>query len=450
MKRIVVDVFYNIQTNIVNFILLIGQFTLLFILCGNLTLYVMHELDNTNILNKKNGYQYYKLYQHSFKSSFIDIWNQPFIIEKMDATLDDLKQKNEFIFTSFSTENSINMFTDDLQKHFNTDLYSNFLISSKGTNSSSNRIMAENELENKEIQKMPLCKVDSNALNHYKINVDIGRTFEPKDFIFDLRKNEINILLGAAYKQYYNLGEKIELVTAVRTINATIVGFVAKETYIENDTTFEHLGEEKTTIDYSVVMPCFQFIGNVNTSEEKMFVTLEYISNLCGTVIFPDSMAKKEIINQMRGINDFFIRNEVFTVITLISTNGLIYFQGEEKITIVILELFMVLFIIFNIATLYISINQYIEKKSYIIAVEMLNGRTLIQACISYMLEANFAIILAIMTVYLHDISWLFQTGKFHFSLFTLFIFFSCICSIILYIKIKKVDIDYELRRKEC
>lgn len=452
MKQIIEDTFYSVQNSFVSVIVQILQFVILFILLGNIILYILHDLEGTNIQNEKNGYVYHKLYQHSFNSSLINIVDEPFIIEKMEKTLGELRESKEFLFTSLSTENIIYMYKEDIEEHFSGSSYSEFLGESywvEGENEGNDTLIDGKKPDGNTVKGLKMCKLDANGLNHYKITVDIGRSLNEEDFVYNLNTNDVNILMGAAYKPYYKIGDKIELLSSAGIMNSTVVGFLKESTNIENDTTFEHLDGDKTTLDYSIILPCFNFSGDINSIEKKMFVSLEYVSNLCGTIVFSDSLPKKERIDRIRGVNDYFLRYGIFTVITLDSTNGLIYFQGEEKITLIMLQLLIICLLVFEITTLYMSISQRIEKNSYLISVQMINGKFLREVKICYLIEIILIIGTGVVLAYLHDETWKYQSLSFQLWFWLGVLFLIGISAILVFKKIDSINIDYNLRSKE-
>ena len=111
MKQAVYDVVCYIRRDIVKYILLIIQYVLFFILIGDFILYLKGWEEDTPFFSEKNGYTYFKLVKNSFNSSMIDIQNIPMSLDKMQTTLEQLKEDPQFIYSSLAFDQDIKLFT---------------------------------------------------------------------------------------------------------------------------------------------------------------------------------------------------------------------------------------------------------------------------------------------------------------------------------------------------
>lgn len=130
MKQAVYDVVCYIRRDIVKYILLIIQYVLFFILIGDFILYLKGWEEDTPFFSEKNGYTYFKLVKNSFNSSMIDIQNIPMSLDKMQTTLEQLKEDPQFIYSSLAFDQDIKLFTSDVQYYFKDDDYDDFLARS--------------------------------------------------------------------------------------------------------------------------------------------------------------------------------------------------------------------------------------------------------------------------------------------------------------------------------
>lgn len=112
MKQAIYDIICYVRRDIYKCMLLIAQYTLFFILVGNIILYIDGLNQNKEMFCEKNGYIYVKLVQNSFNSSFVNLWNIPMINEKMEITMEMLKKDSRFLFSSLACNQEINVFLE--------------------------------------------------------------------------------------------------------------------------------------------------------------------------------------------------------------------------------------------------------------------------------------------------------------------------------------------------
>lgn len=187
---------------------------------------------------------------------------------------------------------------------------------------------------------MAMCKIDKESIEHYDLALSKGHMFDNQDYIYDIEEGKVSVLLGAEYQNYFEVGDTFCLATPIKIMEASVIGFLVPNTNIENDTTFENIDDTLTTLDYSIIMPCFSKIIGIKSEEDKHFALIEYTSNLCGTLIFDEKMQPQIIKDSVREINDYYLDGGIFTVIPLNGNNGFVYLQGEKKNTIDILQIF--------------------------------------------------------------------------------------------------------------
>ncbi|MCP1111511.1 hypothetical protein [Ohessyouella blattaphilus] len=442
MKQKITDIFENLNHDKSSRILNIIQLVVLFIVLGNIILYVMHDDNNTYIKNEKNGYVYHKLYQHSFKSSLINIENEPCILEKMENTLYNLKNEESFLYTSMA-RGALSIPKSYCEKKFTPEALGMFQEDLGG------QVVANREENQDEYVNFSMYKVDKEAIDHYQIQVNEGRQFNNNDFVYTIGDKRISVLLGAEYQTIYNLGETIPISLNGKILSAEIVGFLSKGIAIKNDTTFEHVGEKNEYLDRSIIIPCYQIVGDIIKDEDKMFATLEYVTNLCGTLIFSDEVPENDIREQLKKINDIYINNGVFSVVLLNTTNGMIYFQGEKKEIVELIKVLTAIVFVSIIISLYLSSYINLDKQGYKTAVQMLNGRLGSDVKLCYVFEVILIFITAIIIFFALDDMWFYQTIRFYIYFFA-FIFLMAIFDIVLIRKrIDLFNVGRYLRREE-
>lgn len=418
MKQAVYDVVCYIRRDIVKYILLIIQYVLFFILIGNFLLYLKGWEEDTPLFSEKNGYAYFKLVKNSFASSMIDIQNTPMSLDKMQTTLERLKDNQQFIFSSLAFDQDIKVFTSEAQYYFKDDDYDDFLAHSAYSGYykeyPDNKPIAQMYWNGQETIDMQMCKVDEESMEHYKLALSSGDSFDENDYIYDNTKGTISIILGSEYQKYFQIGDTIRLATPIKIMKATVKGFLRSNSRIENDITYENIGEAPVTLDYSIIVPCFKKIVGIVSDEDRDFATLEYMNNLCGTLIFDKKIKQSVIKENIRGINDYYLNTGIFTVIPLYGNNGLIYLQGEKKEAADILKIIIFLLIVYNGIVFHISLSTFMKKQRDVISIQVLNGKKMKHVLASWFGIIVFVIIISVLLVYVYDRTWKFQEISFH------------------------------------
>lgn len=444
MKQALYDIICYFRRDIVKYILLIFQYVLLFILIGNVILYIKGLEKDSELICEKNGHTYIKLVRNSFNSSMLDILNVPMGQEKMQTTLKILKNDSRFLFSSLAYDQEIMIFTKDIQKYFSSDNYDDFLAHSPypGYYKKYSSLKPAPQLYGgeDEVISMSMCRVDEESMIHYKLTLSEGSPFVEKDYIFDIQTNQVSIILGSEYQKYFNIGDTLQLATPFHIIQATVKGFLKPSSNIANDSTYENLGDPPVTLDYSIIMPCFKKVIGVTTDEDKAFAILEYMNNLCGTLIFDQTTSQNIIKRTLKEINDYYLEQGIFTVIPLYGNNGLTYLQGEKKVAADILKILLLLLMLYNSLMLHISLNTFIEKQKYIMTIQLLNGKKLKHVIISWFFIIAFVIITSLLFAYSYDKTWIFQEISFHIWITLITILLIYINVFLLYKKMKRTD----------
>ncbi len=444
MKQTLYDLICYIRRDIAKYILLIVQYVLFFILIGNVILYMKGLAKDSELIYNKNGHTYIKLVQNSFNSSMVDMLNVPMGQEKMQTTLKLLKNDSRFLFSSLAYDQEILMFTTDIQKYFNSENYDDFLAHSPypgyykkyPDHKPAPQIYGDED----EVIGVSMCKMDEESMMHYKLTLCEGASFDEEDYVFDVKSNQVSIILGSEYQKYFNIGDTLQLATPFQIIHATVKGFLKPASIIKNDSTYENLGNPPVTLDYSIIIPCFKKVINVSNDEDKIFAVLEYMNNLCGTLIFDQNTPQNTIKNTLKEINDYYLEQGIFTVIPLYGNNGLTYLQGEKKAAADILKILLLLLMLYNSLMLHISLNTFIEKQKYIMTIQLINGKKIKHVIISWFFIIAFVIITSLFFAYSYDKTWIFQETSFHIWITSITILLICINVFLLAQKMKRTD----------
>ena len=450
MKVIFDDWMYGMGKAWKKIIISVIAFSMFFLMVGNLLLYTTDEKNDPYIQNKKGKYIYCSLYRTAADSSDYRILERPFLIEGMKSNLLKLREDENFEYIAINEDSYAVIDTETLINHFGNDNYRDFIAGSpyRGYYDENPQEIENIELENgKEARRMLACKIDSNAVRHYKLEVAQGKLFEEQDYIFDTRDRKMSVLLGAQYKKYFEIGDKINIHLYGLDVETEIKGFLKDNTVIEHDNTFEHMGEEPVILDYSVIIPYFGIKGGTCGVDEEAFVNVEYANQLSGTLVFDGSTTREKVYNVLREINDYYLESGIFTVNSDITASGFYFFQGEYSENMKILITLIMVLLCICIFNLYLSMLNNIEYKSYVYSVQIMSGKSWGRVCVENIAEVLFIVIVSLSLVFTTNIHWFYQNVSFYIKFFFIAMSVIFVLGFLLIRQFKKMDIEQMMRR---
>lgn len=450
MKTIIEDWLYAIGKTWKRLIISIIAFVLFFLLLGNLLLYISDEKSDPYIQNEKGEFTYYSLYRTSADSSNYRIRERPFLVEGMKATLLKLRENSDFKYMALNPESYAILDIDTLSSHFKGDSYQSFLAGApyQGYYEKNPQEIEKLELENgKEARRFLACKMDANAVRHYNLKVSQGELFNKQDYVFNLDEKKISVILGANYQKYFEIEDKINMQFYGIDVEAEVKGILEPRTVIENDETYEHLGYEPKTLDFSIVIPYWGIEGMVQGVDDENFVYAEYMNQSSGMLVFDNEATQEKIYNELRSINDFYLESGIFTVEPNNTKSGFFFFQGEysQNMKIMIVLMFFLLFIC--VLNLYLSMLDNIKFKTYIYAIQIMNGKSWKRICAENIAEVVFIVVISFLLIFSLKVHWLHQNIQFYIKFFSIIIGVISIIEYLLIRYLKKMDIEQMMRR---
>lgn len=451
MKVIIEDWICGIGKNLKKCVVSMVTFTLFLIVLGNFLLYISNEKNDPYIQNEKGDYIYCSLYRTDADSSNYRISERPFFVEGMKSALIKLRNTKKFRYISIDEESYAIIDTDTLKNHFNEGNYYDFLSGApyRGYYSENPQDIENIELENeKEARRLMACKMDQNAIEHYKLEVVQGKLFEKEDYILNLNDKKISVLLGSNYQKYFNIGDKIDMRFYGIEVEAEVKGILKPYITIENDKTYEHLGEEKKLLDYSIVVPYWGIEGTVHGQDEENFMNVEYMNQLSGIMVFNrNKVTRKLVYDELRKINDVYLESDIFTVDTNITGSGFYFFQGEYSENMELMKILIFFFLIACILNIYLTMLSCIKSKLNIYSIQIMCGKSWKQICFENMAEVLLIIGISIMFVFFINIHWLYQNIFFYIELVLIIAFICLIIEYRLFYYFKTFDIEQMMRR---
>ena len=394
MKNILKDLFYNFTSSSLLNVVLLLQFAIFFwVFCQVVTYYININTEPW-VQNAKNDFQYYKLYQ-----SWVgpDIGDDPFFIDNTKNALGEIKDQPEFIFMSINIDDGAWLSTKMLKNHFLDNSYDDFLFTSlyPGYFAETGRLkpLAE-EIDGEEKIEVKLCRMEMNAVTHYIGQADGGRLFEEKDYHFNLHSEKVPVMMGAAYKPYFQIGDAFDL-RITKRLKATVIGFLPENILYIADNTTEHMGYDAYTLDYHIILPYFDVEGIAMTSEERGFLQQNYYNYLMGTLLLPKDATDSQAMDIQKRVNEIYTRNSLYTVSTMNATRGIFLFQRETRQAVNIIFSLLIIMAGFNVFSLCLSLLNKINKNMQRYAIELMNGQSPHNIAIAFVLEILTIILFA-------------------------------------------------------
>lgn len=136
-------------------------------------------------------------------------------------------------------------------------------------------------------------QISINVLNDSDISK--GRYFKPEDYMY-YRDAVIPVLMGNAYKNIYDVGDRFEAIYLYQKYSFQIVGFLQKETEIS-------AGERSTITDDFLVMPSFN-LGE--DADEDAGYRIHYANKISGLV-----QASKYSDSDMNEITEILANDDI-------------------------------------------------------------------------------------------------------------------------------------------
>lgn len=450
MKIIILDWIYGMGRTWKKIIVSIIAFSLFFLLLGNLLLYMPDEKSDPYVQNKKGKYIYCSLYRTSASSSNYRIKERPFLIEGMKGTLIKLRESENFEYMAIDEESYAVIDMDCITKHFKKDEYLDFLAGSlyQGYYNKNPQEIEKLKTENgKEARRFLACKMDANAMNHYALEVSQGKLFDTEDYILDMKEKKIAVILGSNYERYFKVGDIIKMYFLGIDVEAKVIGILKPGMLIKNDKTYEQLGDEPNTLDFSIIIPYFGIKGAASNIDDINFITVQYLNQLSGTMIFDNKVTKKEIYNELRRINDYYLESNIFTVNSSITKSGFFFFQGEYSQSMRIISVLIILLLTICIFNIYLSMLNSIKSKTYIYAIQIMNGKSWRSIIIENVAEVFIIFVISLLFVFAVNTHWFYQNALFYIKYFLIIIGVLLVIEILLIKHLSKMDIDQMMRR---
>lgn len=262
----------------------------------------------------------------------------------------------------------------------------------------------------------------SNKTNEFfPLKISEGRQLEPSDYIFNDRK--INILLGANYKERFNIGENLKLEYWGLIFDAQIVGFLDENSFIMEQ-------NNPIYLENYIVVPFLSCPNNPIDDNEVIFQGISYTSFINGIAFIKDNY---EIVDVTSRI-DLLCRKYDIPAFGYegINSNSIRFLNYVLQLGMSKLNIFAIMIYVISCAS-FVLIELYIYSKNvggYFI--HMLNGASKITIALystmdilfQFMMSLVIAVLIYSFAINSFYFNWIFILLSFPILIITLLILY--------------------------
>lgn len=364
--------------------------------------YYVNLENNSMIKTCKGNYSYYTLFLNSSDSSMsreMEAESEPGYYRNAKNALSILRNSSDYDYLSYSKEWTFGVDAEDIIDSFGKDSYDDFLRGSSypGFYNGQNSFLKPEieEIDGISQIKMSFCSMDQMAMKHYNLVVDEGSCFTEDDFNEKKIDDSIPLVLGNAYKPYFDVGDSIRIYVYGEELEGSIIGFLKKDSSIITDLTNETSGYPMV-LDYDMVFPYIVY-EQMPENENLRALAVESITRqLLGVVAVPENNKNKSDVQIQKDINEIYRENNLFTVLSMSAPSGVALFQSETNQAMNTLALIVAAAVIFDVILLILSMLNVIRHNKRKFAIKLLNGCSYGLLLRDYVLRITVTILISI------------------------------------------------------
>lgn len=378
-------------------LMLAAQFACFFWLFCQVFTYYVNISTETWVVNAKNGYQYYSLYEAS--NDNIDIDDDPLHIDNIKEALKEVKACPEFTFMALNTQDSGCVKKKTIQERFRDSDIDEFLDGNMYTGYY--KLFPDRkpdplyeDVDGEDQAAFSVCRMDENAFNHYIKKAGEGRLFNKEDYKISVHEKELPVVLGYGYTGHFQVGDTFSL-RMTKPFTVKVIGILPEDTKYISDATLERGNECVSRFDYTIILPYFDIEGEAETSVEKMFLEENYYNYLQGTLVFDGDVSPELIARSQNRVNEIFVSHSLYTVAAINAGIGVRMFMKETRQSVNIVMSLLLIMAVFGIISLCISLISKLNQKMERYGIELLNGQSIGRIIRNYVLEIVVVMLVA-------------------------------------------------------
>lgn len=354
--------------------MLVVQFVVFFVLFIEIGTYYVNIDTQKWVENEKMGYKFYTLQNNDDKNT-IHYENQPDFYKNVRNAIAQIDKQKDFMYMRADMSSvSADVDFDGLKKHLKKNDYRLFTTSAQESFGDVDFADEPEESESgRKIISLAVCQMDKNASDIYLNQLDKGRKFNKKDFIYNFEQKTFPVVLGNEYEKYYKLGETFGIKGFGK---AKITGFLKKNAEFISDRTLEQRGGNKSLLDYYIIMPIFDIKDDAHNSSQKFFMQMNYFNFDNGTIVMSADSSNADVISVQKKINEILRDNHLNVGYCVNSTPAIITFLNQSEKFVNTLFLFVILIAVSNAFSFMLNITVKIELNKDKFGIQLMNGRS--------------------------------------------------------------------------
>ena len=445
---IIKETFRSFYHNIYVNLLLMAEFVICFFLFITILTYYIDIGDNDE-LNSVNEIEGRKWYAANIDLSDINIMSkiaqEPDGYERLSAFMNELTN-NEFMdFITWRSWQDIYVDKSVFDAKVGENKYENFVPEDYFT--TGDYIDDENSsIYVKSVQ------LNYQAYKYLNIKLSDGDGWNVDNLVIDSSDNKMPILLGADYKNYFDIGDEIliylpDMSMGDWSYHGYVVGFIEAGQWIPTT----EAGKDVQTLDDQIVCPVGMKITYVpDTQELRMKYAYSQFSEAISAshIAVKDGHTYEEAIQYCNKLSEKY---DVYKLYFSSMSFGMTLLKNETDTTIQVFTMMTILIIIFTIFCLIATAANRIQSNMRVYAIYIANGSSIANIVVPYILEMLILFIPACCINW-----WLIkmQIGdSFNYMplivLFISILFIYMVVCLLLVVKLSSINIESIMRRKE-
>ena len=348
MGNLLDELKYNIKNSAFINVILIIQFILFF---WQSTMILSYFLDMP-LYETSNNIQgdtaYYSLgYSYSTdegKEAAANQSSDPDYISNQAKVYDELHANPDLHFMTFSNVAAIPVEYEMLRKRFTDQELLDFYCNSQYPGEYNPEDTPPDTLtipsyEGKSFARYDtkICRMDMPAMKHFQLQAKDGRLLEEADFNFTWDQKVIPILVGSAYDNGFDIGDRLDADMYGTGVQLEVVGILKENTVILTDAIYTLTGEPYS-LDYAIILPFFYITDLPENENQEFLADANYDEAFQEGMIAVDADTPKSEVNKIeKEINQIFVKNGLYPVSMVASTYGVKIFRTESQETLEIL-----------------------------------------------------------------------------------------------------------------
>ncbi|HJA33520.1 MAG TPA: hypothetical protein H9794_04560 [Candidatus Mediterraneibacter merdigallinarum] len=294
-----------------------------------------------------------------------------------------------------------------------------------------------------------ICRMDQQAMEHFKFQIEEGRLLEEEDFDFTWGQKIIPVLVGSAYGSGFDIGDRLAADMYGTGVELEVVGILKADTVIYTDEIYT-LSAEPYSLDYAIILPFFYITDPPENEDQRFLAEANYDEAFqSGMIAVDKDTPTSEVRRIEKELNQIFVKNGLYAVSTDVSTYGLDIFRTESQETLEILLGASVLVGALTISGICMSIITKLNRNLKRYGTEIMNGQSVGTILAAFLLEILLVIAAAMMFTVWKFMDLIQLNPVFLLVILALALFSVLIVSAIFIRKLLKVDIEEIIRSEE-